>query len=90
MLLTIFKKIQLFSFGFATSASALVLCAVMAGDLSGEEVQDSVAELSLQYLNDTPEGMTNKMADYLSLRFGEPEESPAKLSLEALRERQQG
>lgn len=70
MLLTLIKKIQLFSFGFATSAGCLVMASIMHGDISGADVQERMGEISLQYLNATPEGVTSRMVDYFSQTNG--------------------
>lgn len=91
MLFSIYKRIQLFSFAFATSGIALISAAVMAGDISQDELEGSMAELSLDYFDGSPGGMSNRVVTYFSLRFGEPvasETQPPRNSLEALRARQ--
>lgn len=102
MILEIFKRVQLFIYGFSLSLSAIVWLGIYGGSIDKFELQQRYAEFVVGFIEKNPEEMSRGLRMLLSAaenmqarkETDQPEAAapfpatPAKSNLEALRDRQ--
>ncbi|GFE65200.1 hypothetical protein [Litoreibacter roseus] len=55
MIFAIYKKFQLFWFGFSVSASALVYAGMSAGSFTYQDIQTGMSDMTADYLAENPD-----------------------------------